>query len=229
MKAKILTALKTRYGNLGFGDKAFDGVADYLSKTVTEETQIETAIGGVESLLKAFQGDIDKVRGESNAAKVELEKLKGEKAELEKSIQKTPEPQKSPKGDDLDAMVKIISDQLNEQLTKQLNEKLVEQLKPLQDRITANETKEATEKREARILAKAQELQIPQFRIDEGFTIAADADDAAINTYLSKVKQNMVTAGLEKKTAFGEMLATSDDAAKGLAKTWAEALPDAKK
>ena len=64
MKEKLLAALKTKYANLGFGAKAFDGVADYLSKTVTEENQIETAIGGVEGLPKSFQGGIDKVRGE---------------------------------------------------------------------------------------------------------------------------------------------------------------------
>lgn len=46
MKEKILVALKTKYKTFGFGDKAFDGVADYLSKTVTEESQIETAISG---------------------------------------------------------------------------------------------------------------------------------------------------------------------------------------
>ena len=28
MKGKILVALKTKYKTLGFGDKAFDGVAD---------------------------------------------------------------------------------------------------------------------------------------------------------------------------------------------------------
>ena len=55
MKTKILSKLKTKYSNLGFGEKAFDGVADYLSKTVTEESQIEAAIAGVEPLLKAFQ------------------------------------------------------------------------------------------------------------------------------------------------------------------------------
>ena len=44
MKDKILTALKTKFQNLGFTEKAFGGVADYLSATVTEETQIETAI-----------------------------------------------------------------------------------------------------------------------------------------------------------------------------------------
>lgn len=64
MKQKILEALKTRYAKLGFGHKAFDGVADYLSKTVEKEEDIETAISGVEGLLKAFQSDADKTRTE---------------------------------------------------------------------------------------------------------------------------------------------------------------------
>ena len=81
MKGKIQDALKTKYKTLGFGEKAFDGVADYLSKTVTEESQIETAIVGVESLLKAFQGDIDKVRGENSTLKAENEKLKAKEGQ----------------------------------------------------------------------------------------------------------------------------------------------------
>lgn len=210
MKTKIMTALKTKYNNLGFSDKVFEGVADSLSKTVTEETQIETAIGGVEPLLKVFQGEIDKVRGESNVTKVELDKLKKEKAEWEK---KQPNPEPPKQDDDIEAKLqKVVS----------------EQIKPLQDKLAAYESKDAEVKRNAKILAKAQELQIPQFRIDEGFTIPADADDTAINTYLSKVKQNLVTAGLEKKNAFGNILATPDDVAKKEAEAWADGLKDAK-
>ena len=48
------------------------------------------------------------------------------------------------------------------------------------------------------------------------------------NTYLSKVKQNIVTAGLEQKSAFGTVLATSDDVLKQEAEEWAKALPAAK-
>lgn len=76
MKTKILQALKTKYSNLGFGDKAFDGVADHLSKTITEETQIDTAVAEVENLLKAFQGDTDKVRGEKANLQKQLDELK---------------------------------------------------------------------------------------------------------------------------------------------------------
>lgn len=76
MKLKIKNALKTKYSNLGFGDKAFTGVAEFLATTVTEEDQIETSIAGVESLLKAFQGDIDK-RVSDAVAKAKNEKQKG--------------------------------------------------------------------------------------------------------------------------------------------------------
>lgn len=81
MKEKILLSLKNKYKNLGFGDKAFEGVADYLQQTVTKESQIETAIGGVEALLKAFQGDTDKVRSEKAAIQRELDELKAKKNE----------------------------------------------------------------------------------------------------------------------------------------------------
>ncbi|MGJ1360040.1 hypothetical protein ACR79K_25385 [Sphingobacterium siyangense] len=83
MKEKILSALKTKYKNLGFGDKAFSGVADFLATTVTEEDQIETAIGGVENLLKAFQGDID------NRVNTAVAKAKAEKGGNQEQPEKT--------------------------------------------------------------------------------------------------------------------------------------------
>jgi hypothetical protein len=76
MKTKILTALKTKYKNLGFGEKSFEGVADYLAATVTEESQIETAIGGVAPMLKALQSEADKLRGENATLKTQLEAAK---------------------------------------------------------------------------------------------------------------------------------------------------------
>lgn len=76
MKEKLISALKTKYSNLGFGEKAFTGVAEYLSTTVTEEDQIDNAISGVESLLKAFQGDID-TRVSSAVAKAKAENKGG--------------------------------------------------------------------------------------------------------------------------------------------------------
>ena len=44
MKTKILQALKTKYSSKGLSEKALDGVASILEKTVTDESQIEAAI-----------------------------------------------------------------------------------------------------------------------------------------------------------------------------------------
>jgi seryl-tRNA synthetase len=89
MKEKILTALKTKYKDLGFGEKAFEGVADYLAKTVTEEDKIETAIGGVETLLKSFQSEGDRRASELQKTTKELQDeikaLKEKKAEPKES------------------------------------------------------------------------------------------------------------------------------------------------
>jgi len=73
MNKKILIALKTKYKNLGFSEKAFEGVADYLATTITGEADIETGISGVESMLKAFQGEQDRVRGENAKLRTQLD------------------------------------------------------------------------------------------------------------------------------------------------------------
>jgi len=97
MKEKILTALKTKYKTLGFSEKAFDGVAEFLSKTVTEEAQIEIAIGGVEVLLKSFQGDVDsrvnKFKEENDKLKKQLEDA-GKTEPDDKSKKTPPDPAK---------------------------------------------------------------------------------------------------------------------------------------
>jgi hypothetical protein len=59
MKEKIKAALVNKYKNLGFSDKAIEGVLAYLETTVTDEAGIEGAVNGVEGMLKAFQSEVD--------------------------------------------------------------------------------------------------------------------------------------------------------------------------
>lgn len=59
MKDKLLAALLAAYKNLGFSDKAIQGVLAYLEATVKEESEIEGAIKAVEPMLKAFQSEVD--------------------------------------------------------------------------------------------------------------------------------------------------------------------------
>lgn len=64
MKTKIANALKTKYATLGLSQKAFDGVAAILEKTITDENAIEATIAEayVADLLKGLQGEVDAMR-----------------------------------------------------------------------------------------------------------------------------------------------------------------------
>lgn len=205
MKEKIKSALETKYKNLGFGDKAFDGVASYLSKTVKEEKDIDTLIADIEDLLKSFQGDIDKVRNEKSTLQKELDGLKAKG-------EKKPDEKKTEEKDDLEARLDAL---------------LEAKMKPLQDKLSGYEAKETKAARQSLILSKAKELKISQERIDEGFVISDDADEATIGTYLSKVRQNEVAKGLESKNEGMFALSTPEAKGKELAKDWASKLPDA--
>lgn len=62
---------------------------------------------------------------------------------------------------------------------------------------------DAARARQDMILAKARELNIPQSRIDEGFVIKDDADEAAITEYLSTVAKNVRANALpDRRTPF---------------------------
>lgn len=78
MKTKILNALKTEYANLGLGDKAFDGVASFLEKTITDEAKIQDEIKTelVKNLLKSIQGESDALRNKAAQAAKDLEDYK---------------------------------------------------------------------------------------------------------------------------------------------------------
>jgi len=78
MKAKILNALKTEHSNLGLSDKAFDAVASFLEKSITDENDIVTRIKGddVKALLKGFQGESDSLRNKNAQLQKDLDEYK---------------------------------------------------------------------------------------------------------------------------------------------------------
>lgn len=140
MKEKILQALKTKFKNLGFGDKAFEGVADYLATTITDEANIETAIGGVEGLLKSFQGDIDK-RVTDAVAKAKAEAVKSDPKSGD------PKPADPKPAEDTPAWAKA----------------LIDQNKALADKVNALESEKTTDSRKAALEAKLKDAN-PKFR-----------------------------------------------------------------
>lgn len=182
MKTKLFNALKQDHSKLGLSDEVLQAYADSLASTglVTDEN-LATISKGQETALKAYQSAIDKERTEKVNYKSELDALKAKGGDPKPNPQPTPTP-----ADDLDAKLEAL---------------LAEKMKPYKEKIEGYETKEKNAARQAQILGKAKELKISQERIDEGFVIGDDADETAINTYLSKVAQNEVARGLEKGSA----------------------------
>lgn len=170
MKEKILVALKTKYKTFGFGDKAFDGVADYLSKTVTEESQIETAISGVEGLLKSFQGDIDTVRNAKSGLQKELDELK-------KKIENADKDKDKDKDKDVPAWAQA----------------LIDSNKTLSEKLTAYEAKEAQAQRNSQISAVAKKYGIPEFMLKDR-NIPENTD---LDTYFKDMKQDLSNNGFQ--------------------------------
>lgn len=112
MKEKLLQALKTKYKNLGLSEKILEQIAANLEVITTEETQIETAVAGVENLLKSFQSEADRIRTE--AAKPKTDPKKDED-------KKDPEPEPKPASDEVPAWAKSLIES-NKTLTEKLSQ-----------------------------------------------------------------------------------------------------------
>lgn len=170
MKQKILATLKNKYSHLGLSREALDGVASVLEKTIKSEEEIETAVSGVEGMLKVFQSEADRERTNYNA-------LKAAKEEIEKKLKEaTPTPPKEePKPFDAEAFRAEILDAMRKE----------------QESALQNEQKAA--QRRADIAVKAKEYGIPE-KLIGNFAIA---DDANIDDYFKGVKQALADAGFE--------------------------------
>ena len=188
MKKKILDALKTRYNNLGFGDKAFNGVASFLEKTVTDEDQIETAIGGVKELLTAFQSDADKVRAENMTLKEVIEKMQENKGgEPAKKDEPTP-----PAGGANNAdLAKLIADAI----------------KPFADKIAGLEAGKVADTRKQQldaVISNASEKY--KARISKYYGRMTWKDDEDYNAWLEEIRAEAETDATDTKAtgaAFG--------------------------
>ncbi|WP_018667567.1 hypothetical protein [Bacteroides gallinarum] len=205
MKEKIFNQLKQDFSKLGLSDEVLQSVASSLDATglITDDNLV-TVVKGQEGMLKSYQSNFDRLRTESAAYRKELEELKAKGGGGG---------QQQPANEEPEWFIRY----------KQ------EQEEKIQSLITENQSAKAEQARTIRnnlILSKAKELKISKERIDEGFAISDDMDEAAIENYLSKVRQNEVAKGLEDKgSAFS--LSTPENQGIELAKQWAENLPDA--
>ena len=203
LKAKIIAALKTKYADLGFSPEALNGVAAILAETVTDESQIETAVSGVEKMLRVFQPDFDRARTKYNTLKSQYDELK---AKSEASLAKGGEQGNKTEPDDIQ---------------KKIDEAIAAKVAPLQEKLAAYEAKEAKDARSTMISRIVKELGISDARAEEGFAISDDMDEEGIKTYLTKVRQNEVTRGLPGVGKFplaGDGEASKDETDKIVAK-----------
>ena len=166
MKEKILQALKTKYPNFGLSDKAFDGVAENLSQTVKEEANIETAVAGVEWMLKTMQAESDRERG----AKAQLEK---QLEELKKKPTKEDETKDTTQEEEVPAWAKAILEE---------NKAFKETLAALQ---TSSVSKSRAESLESILKGTSETF---SKATKSSFELLKDAEDEKFTSWLENIK-----------------------------------------
>lgn len=228
MREKIFQKLKQEYSHLGLGKEVLQAQADALAASgfVTDEN-IDTIISSQATFLESIQkandqratdaqrkakeealkefeakSAADKKKAEEEAAKAAEEaKKKAEEEALRKEQEKEmPEWYRKEK----DTLEKSLA------ASNELLKKYSENFEALQTGFNAmkqeNEAfklEKAAAERNNLIISKAKELGIPEYRIKEGFTIASDADEAAISEYLTSVSNNIKKYSLpSSKEAF---------------------------
>ena len=195
MKQKIFQSLKQEYSSLGLGDAVIEALAESLSQFVNDGN-MAAVVTAQKPYLEAMQRANDK-RATDAAAKAkaeaeakaklaaelaakELKEAKALAAKFETEARGQVQPQWI--GDLQDKVSKLVSDF---EAVKKENDDYRAQL--------------AAMEREAFINSEAARLGVPEWRVSEGFNIAADADNGAITEYLSKVANNVKVNTLPKK------------------------------
>ncbi len=221
MKEKIFNALKQAYSNLGLGDEILQAHAESLANLglVTDEN-LQNVISTQKTFLEGLQKQNDRRVTEAtekarNKAKAEFEaeakkaadeaKKKAEeearkKAETEAERKRQEEIEKSAASEELKKILKQ-RDEESKSMREEF-QKFIEEQRKTQEEITKkyellqqeSETlraEQAKNKREKFILSKAKELEIPEWRIEEGFALTDKDDESSITEKLTKIANNV--------------------------------------
>lgn len=191
MKDKIFQKLKQEYSHLGLGKEVLQAQAEALAATgVVTDENIDTIVSSQAPFLESIQKSNDQRATEAQRkaredARKEIEEEAKRKAN-EEAMRKEQEKQMP------DWYVK--EKQASEEMLKRLadsNELLRQGLESMKKENEAFKVEKAAIERKNLILSKAKELGIPEYRIKEGFSISADADEAAIVEHLTSVSNNI--------------------------------------
>lgn len=217
MKAKIFAKLKQEYSSLGLGDEYLMSKADSLAATgLVTDDNIDAVVAcqrkELEGLQKANNKRVtDALEKERKKHEEETRKKEQEaeearrKAEEEAAAKKKGEHTDPVTNPDVEALRKQVEEltaagkkrdeeyAANLKTLTESRDSLGKQVKELVDKNAASEAAAAKAARNAMIMAKAKELGVPQWRINEGFTIAEDASEEVITETLTKVANNINT------------------------------------
>lgn len=217
MKAKIFAKLKQEYSSLGLGDEYLMSKADSLAATgLVTDDNIDAVVACQRKELEGLQKANDKrvtdalekerKKHEEETRKKEQEAEEARrKAEEEAAAKKKGEHTDPVTNPDAEALRKQVEEltaagkkrdeeyAANLKTLTESRDSLGKQVKELVDKNAASEAAAAKAARNAMIMAKAKELGVPQWRIDEGFTIAEDASEEVITETLTKVANNINT------------------------------------
>lgn len=210
MKDKIFQKLKQEYSHLGLGSGILQAHAESLAAIgyVTDEN-IDAVVSAQKTFLTNLQRDTDSRVTEAQkkakeTAKTEYE-AEAKRIADEKARMEAEEAARREKEKDMPSWYKE-EKQAFEKILKELTENnktlstAYESMKSENEKFKVEKSKA---ERASLILAKAKELGIPDWRIDEGFNIAEDADESAISEVLSKVSNNIKAQTLpSNKTVF---------------------------
>lgn len=203
MKNRIFQKLKQDYVHLGLGESILLAHAEALNAMgVVTEDNLDVIVSSQKSFLENLQKENDK-RVSDATAKAKTSARKEFEEELAKK--KADDDAKKLEADKRKQQEKELPEwYLKEKAsTEKLVAELVEERKTLAE--TLNSLKEKSEKLEAEkkaserlnfITAKAKELGVPEYRIEEGFSIKDGAEESEITEYLTKVANNIKTQQL---------------------------------
>lgn len=220
MNEKLFLKLKQAYSHLGLADNILQAHADVLAGlgVVTDEN-VDEIVSNQKTYLEGLQryndsrvSDAVRKAGEK-ALKEAEEKARKEREEAEKrakedaeknvpesvkafleSIRSEREAEKKHAEE-----AKQAAEEARKATEDAWNKKLCDMQSVLDTFKRENEDMkkaEALRQRKSMIETKAKELGIPQYRIDEGFALPDEADEAAITEHLSSVAKNIKAATL---------------------------------
>lgn len=212
MKNKIFNRLKQEYARLGLDDNFLLGLAESLANSgfVTDEN-IEGVVSAQKAYLESMQKSNDKrVQDAVDKAKKAAEDAQSAKiADLEKQLAEARERQTPPpSGDQVPDWYKA-KEKEREEKEKAYQQQIDDLKKAKEDADKAKAEAEAARvaaQRLESINKKAKEKGIPDYITKRGFgSLPADADDTAIDTYLSEYAQELKTNLLPGKNSIPQV------------------------